>query len=150
MVLFSTSFFKYHKYSLLTCKLSYANPCLFSQSEDKNAILHKEQVETCNSAVQRQWLSYGFWTDRAPATYQQTIALIGHLQRVNLNSAANWSEKHYRRKFLCFIFITLSPIYAGFYIHYCIGISFAACKCNSLYISYAVSQEEWIWLKCSQ
>jgi hypothetical protein len=42
------------------------------------------------------FLSRGFWTDWAPAVYQQaSFVLIGHSQRAELDSAANSTEKHY-------------------------------------------------------
>jgi hypothetical protein len=54
-------------------------------------------VWSCNNAVQLPMLlSCGFWTDEAPAAYQQTsFALIHQSQRAELDSATNPTKKHY-------------------------------------------------------
>jgi hypothetical protein len=105
---FSASSFKYHEYSVLTDGFSCANPCLCSPPENRLQHYTRNKCEFATVQFSCQWLSYGFWTDWGPAAYQQTFALIGHLKRVKFNLAASSSEKQYRRKFLCFVFITLS------------------------------------------
>jgi hypothetical protein len=61
---------------ILIRKLRYAIPYLSSLSENKVTTLCKEQVRTCNNALQLPMLlSCGFWTGCTNAAYQQTTSL---------------------------------------------------------------------------